>query len=463
MDMHELTPKQIVKELDKYIISQDKAKKAVAIALRNRWRRQNVSEELRDEILPNNIILIGPTGVGKTEISRRLANLVNAPFIKIEASKFTEVGYVGRDVESIIRELVSLSINQVREELTMEVEDEARERAEEKVLDLLLPPPKRQRKTNLSMDEQKEERKRFEEEKEKHQRTRDKLRKMLQKGALDERDVEMKLDDIPEPRIEVFSSMGLDSFDINVGEILSGFMPGHLSSGKRKKMKVSEALEYLFYSESKKLVDMNDVKEIAISRVEENGIVFLDEIDKIAGEKSQHGPDVSREGVQRDLLPIIEGTNVPTKYGMVDTTHILFIASGAFHVSKPSDLIPELQGRFPIRVELKSLTEEDFAKILTLPKNALIKQYTEMLKTEDVDVSFTKGAIREISSFAAQANNKMEDIGARRLHTVLSILLEDYLYELPDSKMTNIKITKELVTKKLDKIITDEDLTKYIL
>lgn len=461
--MHELTPKQIVKELDKYIISQDKAKKAVAIALRNRWRRQNVSEELRDEILPNNIILIGPTGVGKTEISRRLANLVNAPFIKIEASKFTEVGYVGRDVESIIRELVSLSINQVREELTMEVEDEARERAEEKVLDLLLPPPKRQRKTNLSMDEQKEERKRFEEEKEKHQRTRDKLRKMLQKGALDERDVEMKLDDIPEPRIEVFSSMGLDSFDINVGEILSGFMPGHLSSGKRKKMKVSEALEYLFYSESKKLVDMNDVKEIAISRVEENGIVFLDEIDKIAGEKSQHGPDVSREGVQRDLLPIIEGTNVPTKYGMVDTTHILFIASGAFHVSKPSDLIPELQGRFPIRVELKSLTEEDFAKILTLPKNALIKQYTEMLKTEDVDVSFTKGAIREISSFAAQANNKMEDIGARRLHTVLSILLEDYLYELPDSKMTNIKITKELVTKKLDKIITDEDLTKYIL
>ncbi len=463
MEMHELTPKQIVKELDKYIISQDKAKKAVAIALRNRWRRQNVSEELRDEILPNNIILIGPTGVGKTEISRRLANLVNAPFIKIEASKFTEVGYVGRDVESIVRELVSLSINQVREELTMEVEDEARERAEEKVLDLLLPPPKRQRKTNLSLDEQKEERRRFEEEQEKHERTRDKLRKMLQKGALDDREVEMKLDDIPEPRIEVFSSMGLDSFDINMGEILSGFMPGSGSKGKRKKMKVAEALDYLFYSESKKLVDMNDVKEIAISRVEENGIVFLDEIDKIAGEKSQHGPDVSREGVQRDLLPIIEGTNVPTKYGMVDTTHILFIASGAFHVSKPSDLIPELQGRFPIRVELKSLTEEDFAKILTLPKNALIKQYTEMLKTEEVDVSFTKGAIREISNFAALANNKMEDIGARRLHTVLSILLEDYLYELPDSKMSKIKISKELVTKKLDKIITDEDLTKYIL
>jgi len=463
MDMYELTPKQIVKELDKYVISQDKAKRAVAIALRNRWRRQNVSEELRNEILPNNIILIGPTGVGKTEISRRLANLVSAPFIKIEASKFTEVGYVGRDVESIVRELVSLSINQVRDELTMEVEEEARERAEEKVLDLLLPPLKRQRKTNLSLEEQKLERKKFEEEKEKHDRTRSKFRKMLQNGSLDNREVEMKLDDLPEPRIEVFSGMGMDSFDINMGEILAGFMPGHSSGGKRKKLKVSEALDYLFYNESKKLVDMSDVKEIAITRVEENGIVFLDEIDKIAGEKSHNGPDVSREGVQRDLLPIIEGTNVPTKYGMVDTTHILFIASGAFHVSKPSDLIPELQGRFPIRVELKSLTEEDFAKILTLPKNALIKQYTEMLKTEGVDVRFTPGAIKEISNFAALANTKMEDIGARRLHTVLSILLEDYLYELPDSKIENIKITKELVTQKLAKIITDEDLTKYIL
>jgi len=463
MDTYELTPRQIVKELDKYVISQDKAKRAVAIALRNRWRRQNVSDELRDEILPNNIILIGPTGVGKTEISRRLANLVNAPFIKIEASKFTEVGYVGRDVESIIRELVSFSINQVREELTMEVEDEARERAEEKVLDLLLPPPKRQRKTNLSLEQQKQERKKYEKEKEQYERTRSKLRKMLQSDKLNNREVEMKLDELPEPRIEVFSGMGMDSFDINMGEILSGFLPGQSSRDKRKKMKVSEALEYLFYNESKNLVDMNDVKEIAISRVEENGIVFLDEIDKIAGEKSQYGPDVSREGVQRDLLPIIEGTNIPTKYGMVNTTHILFIASGAFHVSKPSDLIPELQGRFPIRVELKSLTEEDFAKILTLPKNALIKQYTEMLKTEDVDVRFTMGAIKAISNFAAQANTKMEDIGARRLHTVLSILLEDYLYDLPDIKTKNIKITKDLVSKKLGKLITDEDLTKYIL
>ncbi|HHI87516.1 MAG TPA: ATP-dependent protease ATPase subunit HslU [Candidatus Cloacimonetes bacterium] len=463
MDINELTPKQIVKELDKYIISQDNAKRAVAIALRNRWRRQNVSEELRDEILPNNIILIGPTGVGKTEISRRLANLVNAPFIKIEASKFTEVGYVGRDVESIVRELVSLSINQVRDELTLEVEEEARERAEEKVLDLLLPPPKRQRKTNLSIEDQKLERKKFDEEKEKHERNREKFRKMLQSGSLDNREVEMKLDETPEPRIEIFSGMGMDSFDINMGEILAGFMPGHSLGGKRKKMKVGEALDYIFYNETKKLVDMSDVKEIAITRVEENGIVFLDEIDKIAGAKSQHGPDVSREGVQRDLLPIIEGTNVPTKYGMVDTTHILFIASGAFHVSKPSDLIPELQGRFPIRVELKSLTEEDFAKILTLPKNALIKQYTEMLKTEGVEVRFTKGSIKEISNFAALANTKMEDIGARRLHTVLSILLEDYLYELPDKKTEKIKITKDLVTQKLAKIITDEDLTKYIL
>lgn len=463
MDMHELTPKQIVKELDKYIISQDNAKRAVAIALRNRWRRQNVSEELRDEILPNNIILIGPTGVGKTEISRRLANLVNAPFIKIEASKFTEVGYVGRDVESIVRELISLSINQVRDELTFEVEEEARERAEEKVLDLLLPSLKRLRKTNLSLEDQKLERKKFEEEKEKHGRTRAKLRKMLRSGSLDNREVEMKLDEMPEPRIEVFSGMGMDSFDINMGEILAGFMPGHSSGGKRKKMKIDEALDYIFYNESKKLVDTSDVKEIAITRVEENGIVFLDEIDKIAGEKSMHGPDVSREGVQRDLLPIIEGTNVPTKYGMVDTTHILFIASGAFHVSKPSDLIPELQGRFPIRVELKSLTKEDFAKILTLPKNALIKQYTEMLKTEGVDVHFTPGSIKAISNFAALANTKMEDIGARRLHTVLSILLEDYLYELPDNKTEKIKITKDLVTQKLGKIITDEDLTKYIL
>ena len=461
MEMKELTPKQIVKELNKYIISQDKAKKAVAIALRNRWRRQNVPEELRDEILPNNIILIGPTGVGKTEISRRLSNLVNAPFIKIEASKFTEVGYVGRDVESIIRELVNLAVNQVREEMMVAVEEHARKQAEERVLDLLLPPIKRIRKAKLSYEQQREQKLEFEEAKRKQMQTREKLRKMLRKGTLGDRIVEVKIDDMPEPRVEIFSSMGLDSFDINMGEILAGFMPGHV--GKRKEMKVSEALEFLFYSESKKLVDINEVKETAINKVEENGIVFLDEIDKIAGEKSKSGPDVSREGVQRDLLPIIEGTNVPTKHGMVDTTHILFIASGAFHVSKPSDLIPELQGRFPIRVELQSLTKEDFAKILIMPKNALIKQYTALMKTEGVDVTFTKGAIKEISNYAAMANTKMEDIGARRLHTIMTILLEKYLFNLPDPECNKIKVTKEDVNKILKKIITDEDLTKYIL
>ncbi len=459
--MKDLTPKQIVKELNRFIISQDKAKKAVAIALRNRWRRQNVPEKLRDEILPNNIILIGPTGVGKTEISRRLSNLVNAPFIKIEASKFTEVGYVGRDVESIIRELVGLAINQVRREMMNAVEIQAQKRAEERVLDLLLPPIKRKIKPHLSQEEQNHEKQECEETKNKQKHTREKLRKMLKKGVLDNRTVEVKVDEPLESRVEIFSGMGLDSFDINMGEMLSHIMPG--GGSKRREMKVKDALDFLFYSESRKLVDMNEVKENAIRRVEENGIVFLDEIDKIAGEKSKSGPDVSREGVQRDLLPIIEGTKVPTKYGMVNTTHILFIASGAFHVSKPSDLIPELQGRFPIRVELQSLTKEDFTKILTLPQNALIKQYTAMLKTENVDVTFTKGAIKEISNYAAMANAKMEDIGARRLHTILTILLEEYLYNLPDPKCEKIKVTQQDVKKILDKIITDEDLTKYIL
>jgi ATP-dependent HslUV protease ATP-binding subunit HslU len=461
MNMKDLTPKQIVKELDKYIIGQDKAKRAVAIALRNRWRRQNVSEELRDEIMPNNIILIGPTGVGKTEISRRLSNLVNAPFIKVEASKFTEVGYVGRDVEAIIRELTDLAVNQVRSEMMIAVESQAKKRAEEDVLDLLLPPIRRKRKPNLTYEQRHQESIEYEGAKKKQQQTREKLRKMLHKGDMDERIVEVRADELPEPRVEIFSSMGLDSFDINIGEMLAGFMPGQI--GKRKEMKVKDALDFLFYSESRKLVDMNEVKDTAIRRVEENGIVFLDEIDKIAGGKSKSGPDVSREGVQRDLLPIIEGSNVPTKYGMINTTHILFIASGAFNVSKPSDLIPELQGRFPIRVELSSLTKEDFAKILVLPKNALIKQYTALLKTEDVDITFTKGAIKEISNYAAMANVKMEDIGARRLHTIMTILLEEYLYTLPEPKCNKVKVTKEDVKKILQKIITDEDLTKYIL
>jgi ATP-dependent HslUV protease ATP-binding subunit HslU len=461
MDMKELTPKKIVEELDKYIIGQDEAKKAVAIALRNRWRRENVSEDLRDEIMPNNIILIGPTGIGKTEISRRLSNLVNAPFIKVEASKFTEVGYVGRDVESIIRELTDIAVNQVKEEMIEAVESQARKLAEERLLDILLPPPKRKHKSNLSYEEMKEERKLYEEAKAKHEKTRNKLSNMLHEGQLDERTVEVNVDDFPEHQVEIFSNMGFDTFDIDMGEILAGMLPGH--SKKRKEMKVNEAMDYLFYIESKRLVDMDKVKETAVERVEDNGIVFLDEIDKIAGEKSKSGPDVSREGVQRDLLPIIEGTNAPTKYGMVDTTHILFIASGAFHVSKPSDLIPELQGRFPIRVELHSLGKEEFAKILTLPQNALIKQYTALLETEGVELSFTKGAIEEIAHYAALANAKMEDIGARRLHTIMTILLENYLYDLPDPKVKKVKVGKQDVQQVLGKVLTDEDLTKYIL
>jgi ATP-dependent HslUV protease ATP-binding subunit HslU len=461
MEMKELTPKKIVEELDKYIIGQDEAKKAVAIALRNRWRRENVSENLRDEIMPNNIILIGPTGVGKTEISRRLSNLANAPFIKVEASKFTEIGYVGRDVESIVRELTDIAVNKVREEMLEAVEPQARKFAEEHLLDILLPAPKRERKSNLSYEQMKEARKNLEEEKKKYEKTRNKLRKMLHDGELDDRTVEVNVDDFPEHQVEIFSNMGIDTFDIDMSEILAGMLPGH--SKKRKEMKINEAMDYLFYVESKRLVDMDKVKEIAVERVEDNGIVFLDEIDKIAGERSKSGPDVSREGVQRDLLPIIEGTNVPTKYGMVDSTHILFIASGAFHVSKPSDLIPELQGRFPIRVELHSLGKEEFMKILTLPQNALIKQYTALLETEGVELSFTKGAVEEIAHYAAIANSKMEDIGARRLHTIMTILLEDYLYNLPDPKWKKVKIGKQDVQRILGKVLTDEDLTKYIL
>lgn len=462
MKMENLKPKEIVKELNKYIISQDEAKKAVAIALRNRWRRQNVPTDLKDEILPNNIILIGPTGVGKTEISRRLANLVNAPFIKIEATKFTEVGYVGQEVGSIIRELVNISLNKVKEEMMKAVEKKARARAREKVLDLLLPPLKPKFRVIKDAEKKKAEKKKFQDAEQKQKRTRKKLKKMLDEGKLDERVVEIKIDEGNEHRIEVFSNLDVEGFDFNMNEILSGMMPGSKKK-KRKTMKVKEALDTLFYSESKKLIDENEAKQIAIKKVEENGIVFLDEIDKVAGEDSKSGPNVSRQGVQRDLLPIVEGTNVPTKYGMVDTTHILFIASGAFHISKPSDLIPELQGRFPIRVELRSLTKEDFAKILVQPKNALIKQYIEMLKTEDAHLHFTKGAITEISDYAATANAKMEDIGARRLHTILSILLEEYLYKLPDKKINKIKVDKKTVEKILSKVIKDEDLSKYIL
>lgn len=461
MNMEQLTPQKIVKELDKYIIGQDKAKKAVAIALRNRWRRQNVPAELREEILPNNIILIGPTGVGKTEISRRLARLVDAPFLKVEATKFTEVGYVGQEVGSIIRELVNISLNQVKQKLMEEVEDQAQRLAEERILDSLLPYEKPKIPSNLTPEERREKRREIEFQEEKHKRTREKLRKMLHKGKLEEREIEVKVDKSSDRRVEVFSNINLDSFDIDMSEILSGMMPS--SSQKRKKMTVKEAREFLFYMESQKLIDLNEAKDLAVKQVEENGIVFLDEIDKIAGEESKSNPGVSRQGVQRDLLPIIEGTKVPTKYGMVDTTHILFIASGAFHISKPSDLIPELQGRFPIRVELNSLDEEDFSKILRLPKNALIKQYKEMIKTEGVELSFTRGSIKAIASYSAQANARMEDIGARRLHTILTLLLEEYLYKLPNFKDKKIRIRKNDVVKVLSEVIKDEDLTKYVL
>lgn len=461
MKMDKLTPKKIVRELDKYIIGQDKGKKAVAIALRNRWRRQNVPPELRDEILPNNIILIGPTGVGKTEISRRLAHLVDAPFMKVEATKFTEVGYVGQEVGSIIRELVNISLNQVKEKMMRDVEEKAHAMVQKRILSALLPYKKPKISSNLSPQEREERSKEIALQEEKHSRTREKLKKMLKDGKLEEREIELKVEKGSDRRVEVFSNMNLDSFDIDMSEILSGMMPG--SSSKRKKMKVKEAREFLFYVESQKLIDLNEAKSLAVKQVEQNGIVFLDEIDKIAGEESKSNPGVSRQGVQRDLLPIIEGTKVPTKYGMVDTTHILFIASGAFHISKPSDLIPELQGRFPIRVELKSLDEEDFSKILRLPKNALIKQYKEMLKTEGVKLSFTKGAIKAIASYSAQANARMEDIGARRLHTILTLLLEDYLYQLPDYGNKKIRISKNDVAKVLSEVIKDEDLTKYIL
>ncbi|RLC47812.1 MAG: HslU--HslV peptidase ATPase subunit [Candidatus Cloacimonadota bacterium] len=456
--MEKLTPRQIVKELDKYIIGQDKAKKAVSIALRNRWRRLQVSEDLRDEILPNNIILIGPTGVGKTEISRRLSKLANAPFVKVEASKFTEVGYVGRDVESMIRELMDLAVSNVKAQRLEDVEEKAIKNAEDKILSILLPPIKKSSFSLKSASGIQEYKKALE----KQNHTRGKLRKMLKAGVLDERVIEIDTNDLITSRVEVFSNFGLENFDINIGEVFGGMIPFQ-EKKKKQKMSIKQALDYLTVSESHKLVDMEEVKRDAKYLVENNGIIFLDEIDKIAGNKSGAGPDVSREGVQRDLLPIIEGSNVPTKYGMVNTTHILFIASGAFHSSKPSDLIPELQGRFPIRVELNSLTRDDFVKILTLPRNALIKQYQALLSTEKVELHFTKSAIEKIADYAALANEKMEDIGARRLHTVMTTLLERYLFNLPDGRVKKVRISEKTVVDILDSIIKDEDLTRYIL
>ncbi len=450
----ELTPRQIVSELNKYIIGQDKAKKSVAIALRNRWRRLQVPSDLREEIMPNNIIMIGPTGVGKTEIARRLAKLAGAPFIKVEASKFTEVGYVGRDVESMIRDLVDFAVNMVKSERTEEVQPRARQLAEERLLDLLLPPIRRRNKEGeYEVGEELE----IEEMREKN---RDKLRELLKSGKLEDRVVELEVPKAQNPMMQIISPVGVEEMGFNFQDLLGGMMPKKV---KKRKMTVAEARDFLTQEEAQKLIDMDDVIKQAIIRVENSGIVFLDEIDKVAGGKSGAGPDVSREGVQRDLLPVVEGTNVITKYGMVKTDHILFIASGAFHVSKPSDLIPELQGRFPIRVELDSLTEDDFVRILTEPKNALIKQYQALLSTEGVALHFTQGAIREIAKIAFEVNERTENIGARRLHTVLTTLLEDILFDVPDVKEAEITIDKKRVQETLDAIVANEDLSRYIL
>ena len=444
--MKELTPRKIVKELDKYIVGQTQAKKSVAIALRNRWRRQQVEKPLRDEISPNNIILIGSTGVGKTEISRRLATLVNAPFVKVEASKFTEVGYVGRDVESMVRDLVEVSVKQVKNEKEKTVLDQARTNADERILDCLFP------KGDISSMS--------EEALKRHDRTRTKLRKKLKGGEYEARVIKINIKASPMPFMQVMGPIGMDDMTGNIQDMLSNVLP---RKDKTQQLNVEDAREVFINEEAEKLIDMDDVIKLALNRSEQNGIIFLDEIDKIAGSDSSGGPDVSREGVQRDILPIIEGCTVSTKYGQVKTDHVLFIAAGAFHVSKPSDLIPELQGRFPIRVEMNNLTKADFVKILTKPKNALIIQYIALLNSEGVELKFLKDAIQEIAAIATELNDKMENIGARRLHTVMTSLLEDILFQLPDKKITHVKLDKAMVNEKLSTISEDEDLRRYIL
>jgi ATP-dependent HslUV protease ATP-binding subunit HslU len=484
--LEELTPREIVAELDKYVVGQKAAKRAVAIALRNRMRRQKLPPDLAEEIMPKNIIMIGPTGVGKTEIARRLAKLTNSPFLKVEASKFTEVGYVGRDVESIVRDLVEIAIDMVREEKLEEVEDKAELNAEERLLDLLLPPPapaaaaqgaEQSTSTALSSDS--------------HQRTREKLRQQFREGKLDDRTVEIDVRERNMPAFEIISSQGVEEMDINLKDVLPNLFGQRT---KKRKMKVAEAFEYLVQEEENRLVDMDQVTRIAVERVENSGIVFLDEIDKIAGREGGHGPDVSREGVQRDILPIVEGTSVNTRYGMVRTDHILFIAAGAFHVSKPSDLIPELQGRFPIRVELQSLTVEDFVRILTEPKSSLTKQYTALLETEGLKLEFTPDAIEEMARFAFRVNETTENIGARRLHTIMERVLDEISFLAPDlmkaakekndgKEMDNgatvplpivdretesgtekvALVGAEYVRQMVASIVKDQDLSRYIL
>ncbi|MDP9053958.1 MAG: ATP-dependent protease ATPase subunit HslU [Acidobacteriota bacterium] len=438
--LDELTPREIVRELDKYVIGQPDAKRAVAIALRNRLRRQKLPPEMAEDVMPKNILMIGPTGVGKTELARRLAKLANSPFMKVEASKFTEVGYVGRDVESMIRDLVDIAIDMIREEKLDEIGDRAEAAAENRLLDLLVPPAPENTEDNL--------------------KTREKLRERLREGKLDERMVEVDVKDRA-PTFEIASNVNLEEMGINFKDMLPAMFGSRGS--KKRNMRVADAMEYLVQEEEQRLIDMDQVTRIALDRVESNGIIFLDEIDKIAGREGGHGPDVSREGVQRDILPIVEGTTVNTRHGFVRTDHILFIAAGAFHVSKPSDLIPELQGRFPIRVELKSLTVEDFVRILKEPKNALAKQYVALLDTEGIKLNLTDDALEEVARFAAQVNESSENIGARRLHTIMEKLLEEISFEGPDLRKKNVKVDATYVRKQLAEIVKDQDLSRYIL
>jgi ATP-dependent HslUV protease ATP-binding subunit HslU len=450
--LDDMTPREIVVELDKYIVGQTAAKRAVAVALRNRVRRQKLPPEIAEDILPKNILMIGPTGVGKTEIARRLARLAGCPFVKVEASKYTEVGYVGRDVESMVRDLVETSIDMVREEKLDEVADRAEQSAEERVLDLLLPPlpPAAAGTPESDLAAQREQ----------TQRTREKLRAQLREGKLDQRMVDLEVRERAMPSFEIISNQGMEEMDVNLKDMLSGFFG---QQKKKRKMSVADAFEYLIQEEENKLLDMDQVTRTAVERAEQMGIIFVDEIDKVAGREGGHGPDVSREGVQRDILPIIEGTTVNTRYGMIRTDHILFIAAGAFHVTKPSDLIPELQGRLPIRVEMQSLREEDFVRILTEPKNALIKQYIALLETEGVKLQFTEDAIQALARFATSVNEQTENIGARRLHTILEKVLDELSFEAPELKKKNVKIDAAYVSKQLADIVKNQDLSRYIL